>query len=128
MILAGMIRASETDLICDLAETYGIMDYKALPLGTVAALSAGLREDSRIKMRISGQKLRTDTALAAAIVDRLSILVWMQTKDGARNRNRPDSILERLTKDPKKRDEIIAFRTPEEFEAAKAKILAERGG
>lgn len=30
--------------------------------------------------------------LLADVVDRLSILVWAKTKDGARNRNRPDPV------------------------------------
>ena len=127
MVLAGMIRASETDLICDLAETYGVMDYKALPLNTLAALSAGLHEDSRIKMRITGRKISTNTILSAAVVDRLSLLVWMKTKDGANNRNRPESILAKLQEQSAEKDDIVSFRTPEEFEAAKARIL-ERGG
>lgn len=113
-----MIEASETDLICDLAETYGITDYRALPLKTAAALSAGLRDESRSKMRTSGQRIRTDTALIAAAVDRLAMLVWMQSEDGAKRRNRPESILARLMKEPNTKDKVEAYNTPEEFEAA----------
>lgn len=127
MILAGMIRTSETDLICDLAETYGVMDYRALPLHTVAALSAGLHDDSRIKMRITGRQVSTDMIISAAIVDRLSLLVWMQTKDGANNRNRPESILARLTQDRTEHGDIVGFDTVEEFEAERARILGEGG-
>lgn len=113
-----MIEASETDLICDLAETYGITDYRALPLKTAAALSAGLRDESRSKMRASGMKIPTTTALIAAAVDRLALLVWMQSEDGAKRRNRPESILARLTKEQNKDDKVEAYNTPEEFEAA----------
>ncbi len=113
-----MIEASETDLICDLAETYGITDYRALPLKTAAALSAGLRDESRSKMRASGMKIPTATALIAAAVDRLALLVWMQSEDGAKRRNRPESILARLTKEQNKDDKVEAYNTPEEFEAA----------
>lgn len=127
MILAGMIRESETALICDLAETYGVMDYRALPLKTVAALSAGLQEDSRIRMRISGQKAPTEILLAAAMVDRLSDLVWMMTRDGQKGRNRPESILQKLTAGEKKKDDLLAFRTAAEFEKRKAEILAKGG-
>ncbi len=127
MILAGMIRESESDLICDLAETYGVMDYRALPLKTAAALSAGLREGSRIKMRIAGQKAPTETILMAAIVDRLSLIAWMQTKDGARGIGRPESILRKLIAEPKKKDDVIVFETAEAFEKRKAEILAKGG-
>ncbi len=34
--------------MCDLAETYGVLDMDALPARLVATLAAGLREDSRI--------------------------------------------------------------------------------
>lgn len=127
MILAGMIREGETELICDLAETYGVRDYKELPLKTVAALSAGLREDSRIRMRMSGQKARTEILLMAAIADRLSTLVWLQTKDGQKGRNRPESILQKLTAEPKTEDDFETFRTAEEFEKRKAEILSKGG-
>ena len=122
-----MIRTSETDLICDLAETYGVMDYKALPLKTVAALASGLRESSRIRMRMAGQRAPTETMLAAAMVDRLSLLVWMMTKDGQKGRNRPESILQKITAEPKKKDELMVFETAEEFEKRKAEILAKGG-
>lgn len=129
MILAGMIRTDETALICDLAETYGILDWRALPLKTAAALSAGLRDNSRIKMKISGRKIDDSTALLASAVDRLTTLVWFKTKDGAKGRNRPESILDRLTEDhnkPKDKD-IRTFRTPEEFEEARRKALSGKG-
>ncbi|MBO7722484.1 MAG: hypothetical protein J6S27_01735 [Thermoguttaceae bacterium] len=32
-----MVREDETALICDLAETYHILDWRALPLRTAAA-------------------------------------------------------------------------------------------
>ena len=49
-----MIRLDRDALICDLAETYHIYDMRSLPLQTVATLSAGLRDDSRIKMKAGG--------------------------------------------------------------------------
>lgn len=120
MILAGMIRADETALICDLAETYGILDWRALPLKTAAALSSGLRESSRIKMKIAGVQADQETLLLAAAVDRLSLLVWAKTKDGINGRNRPDSIFDKLTSRPEeeKKDKTIAFDNGEAFRAA----------
>ena len=125
MILAGMIRTDETALICDLAETYGITDWKALPLKTAAALSAGLRDDSRIKMKMNGQKIDAKTALLAAMVDRLTILAWFQTEDGNKGRNRPASILARLleTEQKPKEKDVKDFRTAEEFEEARRRAM-----
>lgn len=78
-------------------------------------------------MRMAGQKAPTEILLAAAAVDRLSLLAWMMTKDGQKGRNRPESILQKLTAEPKKKDELMAFRTAEEFERRRAEILAKGG-
>ena len=117
-----MIACDEEALICDLAETYGIFDYKALPLKLVATLSVGLRENSRIKMKLSGIKTSTDIMLLASAVDRLSLLVWAETEDGKNNVNRPKSILGILTGNEEKSD-IVTFNTIEEFEAERERIL-----
>lgn len=120
-----MIREDETLLICDLAETYGVLDMRALPLKTVAALSAGLREDSRIKLKLSGVSADKDTLLLAAAVDRLSLLVWAKTKDGEKGRNRPQSLFKQLTGQPEEneKEEIEAFQDAEAFQRAWAKAL-----
>ena len=91
-----MLKKDEEALICDFAETYHIYDYKRLPLTTVAALAVGLRENSRIKMAMNEAETTTEILLMAAIVDRLSLLVWFNTKDAEKGVNRPQSILEKL--------------------------------
>lgn len=119
MILAGMIRTDETALICDMAETYGIYDWRALPLETAAALASGLRDDSRIKRKIAGIPVDTMTLLTAMIVDRLSLLIWSKTKDAEKGENRPGSIVEKiLSLDKKEENEVEGFQTPEDFQAA----------
>lgn len=119
MILAGMIRTDETALICDMAETYGIYDWRALPLETAAALASGLREDSRIKRKIAGMPVDTMTLLTAMIVDRLSLLVWSKTTDAEKGENRPGSIVEKiLSLDKKEENEVEGFQTPEDFQDA----------
>ena len=95
-----------------MAETYHILDYRALPATLLATLVAGLRENSRVR---SG-KLRTSTALLAAAVDRLSYRLWMKTKDGQHNRKRPKSVLEALTKEPVTK--TAAYETADEYERA----------
>jgi len=82
-------QADEDALICDLAETYHIYDYKRLPVKLVASLAVGLRSDSRIKIKMERSKVSPDMMMMAAIVDRLTVLVWMQTKDGQHGRNQP---------------------------------------
>ncbi|WP_420376584.1 DUF5361 domain-containing protein, partial [Pollutimonas sp. H1-120] len=50
-------------------------------------------------------------------------LLWSKTKDGAKGRNKPKSILEMLT-EPKKQSNQLAFHSGEEFEQMRARILA----
>ena len=119
-----MIRTDETALICDLAETYGILDWRALPLHLAAALSSGLRDDSRIKMKITGRTAPSDTILLAAAVDRLSLLVWSKTKDAESGINRPESIAAKMLGIGKEENnQYRAFRTPEEFEEARRRAI-----
>ena len=70
-----MIAEGRQELICDLAETYGIYDYRQLPPMTVAALSVGLRDDSRIKMKMTDSRLTIEQMLMAIIADRLGSLM-----------------------------------------------------
>lgn len=127
MFLAGIVSKYETELICDFAETYHILDWRTLPLTTAAALSVGLRENSRVKMKIAGVEAGQDTLLLAAIVDRLSLLWWAKTKDAESGRNKPKSIFEQLTRRPEDEPEkkVTAFRSGEEFRAAWAKATGQ---
>ncbi|WP_270597385.1 DUF5361 domain-containing protein [Enterococcus asini] len=117
-----MIKLDEDALICDLAETYHIFDYEQLPLTTVAVFSCGLREDSRIKMRLANQMVTMDTMLSATIVDRLGTLIWFKTKDGQKGKNRPPLILESLNFNPKEKD-VTIFDSGEEFEKRRLELL-----
>jgi hypothetical protein len=121
-----MIRFDEDALICDLAETYQIYDYRQLPLQMVAVFSYGLRDDSRIKMSISKQSVPLDTLLLAGVSDRLAMLLWSKTVDAEKGRNKPDSIFDSLT-NVKKESSQLTFSSGEEFEQMRQKIL-EGGG
>lgn len=119
-----MIKFDEEALICDLAETYQIYDYKQLPPIRVAVFAIGLREYSRIKMRLSDQRVPVDTLLIAGIVDRLSILIWLQTIDGQKGINRPKMILDSLTPNKENNDgDVIVFNSGEDFEKTRNEIL-----
>lgn len=115
-----MLSMGEDILKCDMAETYHlyIVDWydPPFPISYLADLAQGLSEDSRIKRKIINKKLTLAESLQAIMIDKLSILIWQKTKDGAKGRNIPESIyrkLEGLEKKPK--DELQSFRTEEEF-------------
>lgn len=110
-----MIAIDEEALICDLAETYKIYDYRSLPCKTVAAFSCGLRNDSRIKMKIAGVNATTEELLLSAIVDNTRLLAWLQTKDGCDGTNRPESLLATLI-GKEKNSNVVAFDSGQDFD------------
>lgn len=124
-----MIKQDEDALICDLAETYRIYDYRQLPLLQVAVFAYGLRDDSRIKKIISNQVVSLDTLLFASMVDKLSLSLWLQTADGQKGTNRPNSIVDHLTKKEEKDEkDYLVFKSGEDFEKYREKLLTKMGG
>lgn len=111
-----MVKEDEDAFVCDMAETYHIFDWKSLPLKTAATLASGLPEGARIRKIAAGGEIDTKTILMAIIADRLGTLVWFETEDGRKNRNRPKSIMEMLTE--KKEPEAVTFKTGADFDAA----------
>ena len=110
-----MINVDRDALICDLAETYHVFDFKSLPCKMVGILSCGLRDNSRIKMSLSGEELNLERALLAGIYDNTKILSWLNSSDGAEGINRPESIFKSLLKDEEDDSEILSFESKEEF-------------
>ena len=117
-----MIRADEEALICDLAEIYHIYDYKTLPAILVASLAVGLRDDSRIKIKLTGAKAPTEIILLASMVDKLNLLVWAKTKDAEKGRNRPKSLMSVFY--PKETNNTT-YRTGEDFLQARKQLIGE---
>lgn len=111
--------------VCDLAETYGIFNYRALPADLLATLAVGLREDSRIKMRLSGGKVTRNEMLLAAAVDRLSLLVWFLSKEGT---ERPKSILDALLGVEREKESTVAFETGADFDAEWKRLTGVKHG
>ena len=114
-----MIRLDEAALICDLAETYHIYDYRSLPVQLVATLSAGLRDDSRIKLKAAKSPVGLDTILLASITDNLTMLRAGLSKDGGK----PFLFTELLRDET--REKPKGFKTAEDFEAALKRIRGE---
>lgn len=122
-----MIKYDEFALICDLAETYQIYDYKTMPPLRVAIFASGLRENSRIKMKMSKQKVPLETTLIAGISDSLNTLVWMNSADGQKGRNRP-TLITSLLSEQKEKSENITFESGEDFDNYRDRLIAEIGG
>lgn len=111
-----MIKLDEGALICDLAETYQIYDYRQLPPTRVAVFAFGLRDDSRIKLKSSNQSVSMKNLLLAGILDELRTLVWSQTKDAQKGKNKPKMLLEILSGSEKETNsDVVVFDSGEDF-------------
>ncbi|WP_294542172.1 DUF5361 domain-containing protein [uncultured Gemmiger sp.] len=124
MTLAAMLATDADALTCDMAETYGVLDWHTLPLPLAAVLAAGLRETSRIRMKMSGAKADPETMLLASITDRVGLLVWQNTEDARHGRGCPPSVFNLLMGiESGQSGPVTGYATPEEYEAARARIL-----
>ena len=113
---------NKTAVLCDLVEVYGILDYKSVPATTLGALVVGLGQDTRVGMHFSGVKVKRNTIILARILDVCNLLMWAQTEDGQKNKNRPQSVTDILLGNTEEKEQE-SYSTPEEFEKARAKLL-----
>lgn len=109
-----MIISDEDSLICDFAETYKIYNYKEFSIEYIAILADGLRENSRIKLKLSGLEVGIDTLLLARICDSTTLNVYAKTKDAKSNRNRPPCMIDVVLKRNKK-FKLLNFETGKDF-------------
>lgn len=75
-------------------------------------------------MKLSGNKFTHEQIIQASILDQVNFLAWAQTKDGAKGRNRPKSIVALLNEKEEEAKECI-FASGEDFERARMKLLKE---
>ena len=81
-----------------MAETYGVFDWRGLPIVTAATLVQGLPASSRTVRALSGVPgTDLEMMLLAVIADRLGHLAWMFSEDGASGQNHPPSIYAAMT-------------------------------
>ena len=106
-------------LLCDLAETYHIYDFRALPLTKIAIFAKGLREESRISMQMSKSKFNVKESLLAGILDRLTLILYSKTKDAEKGRNYPKLLLD----ESEKKEELEGFISSEDFERTRRQII-----
>lgn len=106
-----MLSFDRRAVICDLAETYHIYDYRALPVMTLAALVSGLRPDSRIKLKMANIKETSSEVLLVQIFDILQLMryQWFATKKDAPPTMLADKLFDKAPEVPdEKRDKVLA--------------------
>lgn len=121
-----MVAKCEEELICDFAEIYRMYDYRVLPPHTAAVLACGLGKGSRTKLKLSGNKYTLSETIAMLIYDSVNTLVWFNSKDGQKNRNRPASLFQKLVcshKTEQEEQSVRSFSSAEEFEQERQRII-----
>lgn len=115
-----MLGIDRDAVICDLAETYHVLDYKAIPVMTLATLCAGLHGDSRIKMKLIDVKEIPKTFSLIRIADVLTIINYALTaKEGAK---KPTLYQDIITGKQQKKT-TGGFSSIDEFEEARKRFL-----
>lgn len=87
----------------------------------IATLAVGLPDSSRVRRKYSKVNLTLEQMLLAMLVDGVNISIWQRS--GAKKSRKPQSLFKKLTDEKKPKDELMAFRTPEEFEAWRKKKM-----
>ena len=118
-----MIGIGKDELFCDLAETYGILEWEGLSAIKLATLSFGLSQDSRIYKKLTGRNLSQTNELIAAAYDAINMLVWLNSADGVSGANRPKSVLKILSGESSIENNVSGFMTADEFEAERSKFM-----
>lgn len=117
-----MIGLNEDALICDLAETYHIFNYRELPPRLVATLASGLGDDSRIKKLAGGQPASSEVMLLGGILDALHAIMY-RLSDGSSEP--PASIIDLMfggASEPQK--QCMSFESYDDFEAYRQKLIS----
>ena len=117
-----MLNVDEDAVICDLAETYHIYDWRSLPLSMVATFCYGLGHNSRIKRKLTETEYTVEELMLMHIADALNILIWQNTADAQKGINRPKTFIEILNGN-KEENNVQGFNSIEEFELTRKALL-----
>jgi hypothetical protein len=114
-----MLAHHKSELICDLAEYYCILDYRRVPCRLLGTLAVGLRAESRIGMLRESIKVDPETIMLARIHD---ILMQVFSSKG----EKPEPILRSFIIEKKSdKDTPMAYKSPEAFKRAWADKMRE---
>lgn len=120
-----MLNADEDAVFCDIAETYHLFDWSAVSVPTLARLASGLRDDSRIAMKLSGEKVPLKKLLLAMIADNTGYIAWANTQAAHDHPDQPPEKIVSAMLGIKSRSDhktVKSFATVEEFEAKLAQL------
>lgn len=82
----------------------------------------GLREDSRVVMRLNKRPLTLSQQFSVMQYDLLNMLLWTKTKDAKNNKNKPKSLLDKIMH-PEVKEKVNSYSSGKEFEEAYRRIV-----
>lgn len=121
-----MVATDEAALTCDFAETYHIYEWRSLPARYAATLAAGLGSDSRIKLKLRGDRWPLQIMLLSAIADATRTLVWQRSQAAADGHPPPESLFKALFGEAASKNSPSGFANGGEFSAWREKMM--KGG
>ena len=123
-----MIKLDEDALICDFAETYQIYNIYDYPGEYIATLAKGLRDNSRIKLKLVGLDYDLNTFLLAHIADNTAINVYAKTKYATKGMNKPKSFVKVLSGKKEAKEEARKFNSGADFDKERRRLIGNRTG
>ena len=107
----------EDELICDLAQVYGVHDWRKIPPANAAAMALGLPDDSRVKLKMNGRDFGFDRKLMMMIYDLLNWLTWTKTRQCELGYDPPLPLEETIRQNMEQAEEqrLMGFDDPDEL-------------
>ncbi len=78
-------------------------------------------------MKMANMVITMEEMLLSALVDNTKLLAWLNSSDGAKGINRPESLLTLLTGELKRNNDVLAFNSGEEFKNEWEKRMRKEG-
>lgn len=116
----------EDAVICDFAETYHIYDLYQYPCQYIATLAAGLRDNSRIRMKQKGLRITPELFALSLAADRINTMWWWKTEDGHNGVNPPGSLLKYFSGETKaESNRVRTYQSGDDFRAEWSRLAGE---
>lgn len=121
-----MLSLDREAVMCDFAEAYHIYTFKGLSARYIATLAIGLRENSRIKLKMIGVKnCLPDIIINALLIDSVRDIRYLFAKYLSLETERGESIVD-LIYGNEQSVKKTGYSSVEEFEEARERII--KGG
>lgn len=118
-----MLASDEDALICDMAETYHILDIWALPVELLATLASGLRENARIWFKMNGLREIPTEIVLPQLADTITLIMYALAGGSSKGIEKPELFMEAMRGQTAKKKESKGFDTGEDFMAYRKRIL-----